>query len=124
MPEGCEIGARIFAEEVAALAGGGIRLHFPLLPEHLDGVLFPGVAVVSDAGQFGTAAEKLYLGDGEGAAACEAELNRCREWVKAACAELAAARTAHLKVEKLHAECMDYSVTDEIAERVKRMLFG
>lgn len=124
VPEGCEIGARIFAEEVAALAGGGIRLHFPLLPEHLDGVLFPGVAVVSDAGQFGTAAEKLYLGDGEGAAACEAELNRCREWVKAACAELAAARTAHLKVEKLHAECMDYSVTDEIAERVKKMLFG
>ena len=37
--------------------------------------------------------------------------------------ELASAKAAHLEVEKLHAEGMDYAVTESLGQRVKELVF-
>lgn len=115
-------GMRLFAEEAAGLLGGSV-LFDPLFPERREGVLWKGGALVADAGPFSPLAERIELGDDRARKACAEEEEACAALISEAVRELGNAKAAHERVEKLHADCMDYSVTEEITARVKRMIF-
>ena len=122
--EGGEEGALLFAGEAARLIPSAVAVHHPLLPERVECVLWEGCALTTDAGPFRAAAERIELDDGRAALAARMERTLCRECVNEAEKVLAAAREAHIELEKIYAEGMDYSVTDAIAEEVKRAVFA
>ena len=121
--EGSVTGAHIFLKEAAGLIPSSVILHHPLDPDRVDGVLWEGCALTRCPGLFRTAAEKVELDDAAGARAEERDVMLCRGKVRDAERELASAKAAHLEVEKLHAEGMDYAVTESLGQRVKELVF-
>ena len=104
--EGSVTGAHIFLKEAAGLIPSSVILPLTRCP-----------------GLFRTAAEKVELADESGARAEERDIMLCRGKVRDAERELASAKAAHLEVEKLHAEGMDYAVTESLGRRVKELVF-
>lgn len=121
--EGSVTGAHIFLKEAAGLIPSSVILRHPLDPDRVDGVLWEGCALTRCPGLFRTAAEKVELADEAGARAEERDVMLCRGKVRDAERELASAKAAHLEVEKLHAEGMDYAVTESLGRRVKELVF-
>ena len=121
--EGSVTGAHIFLKEAAGLIPSSVILRNPLDPDRVDGVLWEGCALTRRPGLFRTAAEKVELADEAGARAEERDVMLCRGKVRDAERELASAKAAHLEVEKLHAEGMDYAVTESLGQRVKELVF-
>lgn len=121
--DGSVTGAYIFLKEAAGLIPSSVILHHPLDPDRVDGVLWEGCALTRCPGLFRTAAEKVELDDAAGARAEERDVMLCRGKVRDAERELASAKAAHLEVEKLHAEGMDYAVTESLGQRVKELVF-
>lgn len=124
--EGSEEGARLFITEAARLMKGAFVLHNPLCPEEAETVVTRDFVLTADAGAFSTAADKIRLGGAEKNAGdrCETHRMKCAECVARAVKELAAAKSAHAEIEKIHGAAMDFSVTDRIVRQVKDMIFG
>lgn len=117
--EGGELAAKAFTEEAARLIPGAFVLHDPLCAEEAEALFTDEIALVR--GVAGVAVyERIEVGkDG----AKEALTERDRE-IALAHAMLAEARKAHERIESMHLSAMDISVTEELGERVSRMIFG
>lgn len=124
--KGSSAGAEIYLEEFAGLSGADVVFRNPLTGSGVEGFIAGDAAYVSDAGAFATSACIADISECERDAAGVTEFysSREREETRLATSALASAREAHLAVEEFYVSAMDFSVTEEIAERLTREILG
>ena len=124
--KGSASGAEIYLEELMGLVGADVALRNPLTGEGVTGFVVGDDAFTADAGPFVTAATAIDISACERDAAGVTEFwaAREREEVRLAVSALSSAREAHLAVEEFFVAAMDFSVTENIADRLTAEIFG
>lgn len=124
--EGCEYARKIFFDTLKSLCSGAMLLLNPLEPQIVEGALLGDVAIVGDAGHLlSRVSERISLAHFQGSydvdGAQEEESGRVLQTAFGVeC--LDAARKAHMALEDIFVPAMDFSVSDEIYEKIVKLI--
>lgn len=120
--EGCDMAKAVFFDEIAKLLPYCTLIRNPLEPNDCEGALRGKIALVNDVGHLGNnVSEHISLYPFQHACQEEdvkEEDNACLTQKAFAVSNLNEARAAHLEIEKIYVEAMDFSKNEGVCKDV------